>query len=79
MYSLGGEFDTNGGFRVHCEWVLNKSWEEIGLTYARISYHNYLVEEIELLLSWHRSDFIIPIKLSVDNIIEKFMIFNHSI
>ena len=70
MNSFSGEFYTNGGFRVHCEWVFNESREKIGLAHTRISYHYYFVEKIEFLLSWHRSDFIILIKLSVDNIIE---------
>ena len=58
MNGLGGELDPNGGFRIHGKGVLNKAGEEISLSNARVSNHDYFVEEIELLLSWHCSDFI---------------------
>jgi hypothetical protein len=50
MNSFGGKLYSNCGFGIHCKRVLNESGQEIGLTYTRIANHDYLEEEIELLL-----------------------------
>ena len=50
MNSFGGKLDSNCWFGIHCKRVLNESGQEVGLAYARIANHDYLEEEIELLL-----------------------------
>ena len=50
MDSFGGKLYSNGWLGIHRKGVLYESGQEVGLAYTRITDHDYLVEEIELLL-----------------------------
>lgn len=53
MDSFGGKLHSNGGLWIHGEGVLYESGEQVSLAHTWITYHDYFVEEIELLLAWH--------------------------
>ena len=48
--SFGGELYTNSRFGIHGERVLYESGQKVGFAHTRITNHDYLIEEIELLL-----------------------------
>ena len=52
---LRRKLNSNSGLRVHIEGIVHKARKKVRLSNPRISNHNYLKQEIELLLPTHTS------------------------
>ena len=47
------ELDSDGGFGIHIEGVVDEAGEKVGLSNSGVSNHDYLEQEIKFLLSAH--------------------------
>lgn len=47
------ELNSYGGLGIHIEGVVDEAGEKVGLSNSGVSYHDYLKQEIKLLLPAH--------------------------